>query len=137
MIDFLFAGVGLLVQSGAAPGSPSVSIEHQPVACAVAERFPKLEARFAPPENVARARVAFQGRNTAEWYSVDMKADGPVFVGTLPKPFFPASCSRRVSETSGVCQPFARRRSDSGRPAGALQEQAGALGAACEGLRTG
>lgn len=65
---------------------PRVTIEHEPVACAVAERFPRLVARFVPVEDVVRARVIFQGQNVSEWYSVDMKVEGPGFAGVLPKP---------------------------------------------------
>ena len=63
----------------------TLSIEHQPVACATAGKFPRLEARFAPTESVATARVVFQGQ-TADWYSVLMKPEGPGFAGVLPKP---------------------------------------------------
>lgn len=84
MRKVLFGGIGLLALSGALPGAPALSIEHQPVTCAVAERFPRMEARLVPG-GVARARVVFQGQNT-EWYSVDMKPDGARFFGVLPKP---------------------------------------------------
>ena len=60
-------------------------IDHQPVACASAGKFPRLEARFSPSEAVATARVLFQGQ-TADWYSVAMKAEGAAFAGVLPKP---------------------------------------------------
>lgn len=72
------------------PPSPlqpaGLTIDHQPVACATAERFPRMEARFRPTENVGRARVVFQGQNKAEWYSVDMKPEGLAFIGVLPQP---------------------------------------------------
>ena len=84
MRKVLFGGIGLLALSGASPGASALSIEHQPVTCAVAERFPRMEARLVPG-GVARARVVFQGQNT-EWYSVDMKPDGARFFGVLPKP---------------------------------------------------
>ncbi|MBX7186833.1 MAG: hypothetical protein K1Y01_16950 [Vicinamibacteria bacterium] len=61
------------------------SIVHQPVACVTAEKFPRFEARLAPPEQVAAARVVFQGQTT-DWYSVAMKPEGPLFAGVLPKP---------------------------------------------------
>jgi hypothetical protein len=60
-------------------------IDHQPVACAAAGRFPRLEARFTGPETIAAARVVFQGQ-TADWYSVAMNGEGAVFAGVLPKP---------------------------------------------------
>ena len=53
----LFAAVAFVVVA-----SPSVAqtlnIDHQPVACAAAEKFPRLEARFTPADTVAMARVS-------------------------------------------------------------------------------
>jgi hypothetical protein len=60
-------------------------IDHQPVACAVAEKFPRMEARFSPRDAVAKAQVLFQGAS-AEWYAVAMQAEGEGFSGVLPKP---------------------------------------------------
>jgi len=76
---------GLLVLLASIAGAQTLTIEHQPVSCAVADRFPRLEARFAPAESVAAARVVFQGQSP-EWYSVAMKREGAVFAGVLPKP---------------------------------------------------
>lgn len=66
--------------------SGPVVIEHDPVGCVVAERFPRLEARLSPTDEVAKARILFQGETVHEWYSVQMKPEGEVFAGTLPKP---------------------------------------------------
>jgi len=66
-------------------GAQTLSIDHEPVGCAAAERYPRLEARFAPPEAVAAARVVFQGQSP-EWYSVTMRPEGTGFAGVLPKP---------------------------------------------------
>ncbi len=85
MKKHLVAGVGVLLLVGSSVEAQTLGIEHQPVGCAVAEKFPRLEARFAPAASVATARVLFQGQNP-EWYSVAMKPEGAVFVGILPKP---------------------------------------------------
>jgi hypothetical protein len=61
------------------------SIEHRPVACATAEKFPRLEAGFSPADTVATAKVVFQGQTT-DWYAVAMKREGALFAGVLPKP---------------------------------------------------
>jgi hypothetical protein len=61
------------------------TIDHAPVACASVGKFPRLEARFTPPDQVAAARVLFRGKTTV-WYSVVMKPEGAVFVGVLPQP---------------------------------------------------
>lgn len=85
MKDFHSACVGVLLLSSAPALAQSPAIDHQPVACATAEKFPRLEARFSPAETVAAARVVFQGQ-TADWYSVAMKPEGAAFAGVLPKP---------------------------------------------------
>lgn len=79
------AGLALFVASSLA-GAQTLTIDHQPVACAVAERFPRLQARFNPEESVALARVVFQGANPQEWYSVAMKPEGDAYTGVLPRP---------------------------------------------------
>jgi len=60
-------------------------IDHSAVTCMVAEKFPKLEARFGDPDTIGRARVQFRGE-AGPWYFVAMKREGAVFIGTLPKP---------------------------------------------------
>jgi hypothetical protein len=62
------------------------AIEHQPLGCTVAGRFPRLLARVASAESIARARVQFQPQGGRHWYGVDMTAQGAVFTGVLPKP---------------------------------------------------
>ena len=82
-LPFALLGVLLL---GAPVGAQTILIDHRAVACAAAERFPRIDARFAPIDGLAKARVLFQGDNRAEWYSVAMKAESDSFVGVLPKP---------------------------------------------------
>lgn len=86
MRPFSPCSLGVLVLAAGSAYAQSVTIEHQPVACAVAEKFPQLKARLVPTDAVANARVVFQGENTQEWYSVAMKRDGAGFSGVLPKP---------------------------------------------------
>jgi hypothetical protein len=76
----------------AAPAAPQAaapqsgpSIDHRPVECIVAEKYPRFEAGFQPPD-VARARVYFKAEGGPHWYYVDMTPEGDRFVGTLPKP---------------------------------------------------
>lgn len=75
----------LLLAASSGAQAPTPTIEHQPVACAAAGKFPRLEARFSPSGSVASARVVFQGQSP-EWYAVAMKSEGATFVGVLPKP---------------------------------------------------
>ena len=82
----LLVGLGVLVLTPRLAGAQTLSIDHQPVGCAVAEKFPRLEARFAPADTVAVARVLFQAENAQQWYAVAMKAEGSAFSGVLPKP---------------------------------------------------
>jgi len=60
-------------------------IDHRPVECATAGKFPRLEASFDPAATVATARVVFQGLSK-DWYSVTMTAAGTAYSGVLPKP---------------------------------------------------
>ena len=87
MKKLLLAGlVVLILISSRSVDAQTQNIEHQPVGCAVAEKYPRLEARFAPADAVAVARVVFQPENAQQWYAVAMKAEGSVFSGVLPKP---------------------------------------------------
>src|SRR5688572_3841421 len=86
MRNRVFASLAVLTVTTVPVGAQTVEIGHQPVGCAVAERFPRLEARFAPPDAVAVARVVFQPENTLHWYSVAMKPEGSGFAGVLPQP---------------------------------------------------
>lgn len=63
-----------------------IAIDHKPVGCMVAGKFPRLEARFDPGDQVVRARVSFHAEGDTRWYFVDMKPDGASFVGVLPQP---------------------------------------------------
>ncbi len=82
----LLVGLGVLVPTPRFASAQTLSIDHQAVGCAVAEKFPRLEARFAPADTVAVARVLFQPENAQQWYAVAMKAEGSAFSGVLPKP---------------------------------------------------
>ena len=73
MAKHFLTGVGVLALLSSSVAAQTPGIDHQPVGCAVAEKFPRLEARFAPADTIAAARVVFQGQNP-EWYSVAMKA---------------------------------------------------------------
>jgi hypothetical protein len=61
-------------------------IDHQEVACVVAEKFPLFSARLDPAESIARVRVHFRAEGGPVWYYVEMKNREGVFYGTLPKP---------------------------------------------------
>ncbi len=76
--------VSLLIVVGPA-FAQTPGIDHQPVACVTAEKFPRLEARLTPPDQVAAARVVFQGQTT-DWYLVAMRSEGGAFSAVLPKP---------------------------------------------------
>lgn len=75
-----------MTQAGRGAADAPPNIEHQAVACAQANRFPRLEARFTPENAVASAQVLFQGENRQEWFAVSMRAEGAKFAGILPQP---------------------------------------------------
>jgi len=74
----------LAVARAAAAEAPAIA--HAGVGCVVAEKFPRLEARIAPADAVARALVHFRTDPARPWYAVAMKAEGDAFSGVLPKP---------------------------------------------------
>ena len=86
MTKCLLAGLGIFVITSSWGHAQTLNIDHQPVGCAAAEKFPRLEARFVPADTIATARVLFQGANTQAWYSVAMKPEGSMYSGVLPKP---------------------------------------------------
>ena len=52
-------------------------VEHNPVDCMVAERYPLLPACFRPNDQVARGRVYFKAEGQTSWYFVEMKSSLP------------------------------------------------------------
>lgn len=86
MMMMRLAVLGGFCLTASSLAAQTLNIDHQPAACVVAEKFPRLDARFAPADNVAAARVLFQADQSQVWYAVSMKAEGPAFSGVLPKP---------------------------------------------------
>lgn len=82
MLSVVVVSLGAVVPAAA----EAPTIDHQPVACVVAGKFPRLDARFAPAETVARARVQFQAEGTRHWYGVAMARAGTSFAAVLPQP---------------------------------------------------
>jgi len=83
LIRVVAATLALLPASAAAEG---LVIDHQRVACVIAEKFARIQARFEPADAVSRARIYFRPEGGAAWYFVPMKADAGSFAGVLPKP---------------------------------------------------
>jgi hypothetical protein len=81
-ISILIAAAGLF----AAPLRAAVNVQHQAVGCLLADAHPRLEARFEPEAEVARARVFFRAAGTPHWYSVEMTHQAGLWSGVLPKP---------------------------------------------------
>ncbi|HXB55561.1 MAG TPA: hypothetical protein VN461_12300 [Vicinamibacteria bacterium] len=64
-----------------------LNIDHKPVGCIVAEKYPKMNACFSPASQMARARVYFRAADgPPNWYYVEMKSEAPCHAGILPKP---------------------------------------------------
>jgi uncharacterized protein YgiM (DUF1202 family) len=66
--------------------SKALSIDHKPVACLVADRYPKMEACFDPASRVSKARLHFRAEGTPHWYNVTMQPEGNCYAGVMPKP---------------------------------------------------
>ena len=75
-----------LMAVGDASYAAGPAIEHKAVSCIVAGVFPRLDACFAPQEDLSRARVHFRADGTPHWYFVDMAAAGGCRSVLLPKP---------------------------------------------------
>src|SRR5687768_11924132 len=76
------------VASGASDGT--VSIRHEPLSCMALDRYARLSASGAPPENVAEAELQFREDAGTGWYGVRMVLDGDGWAALLPKPTAPA-----------------------------------------------
>lgn len=75
------AGLGQAI--AAAQG---LTVDHPPVACVVAQRFPALAARIDPADRVAAARVYFRVEGGRHWYYVEMTGRDGVYSAALPRP---------------------------------------------------
>jgi hypothetical protein len=82
----ILAGLAVGLLGAASTSAATLSIDHAGVGCVAAESFPRLEARFAPADAVARAKVLFQTEGGRHWYAVTMKPEGGVYSGVLPRP---------------------------------------------------
>jgi hypothetical protein len=82
----ILGGAGLSFLALATAAAQTVSIEHDPIGCIVANNYPELNACFRPSSDVARARVQFRAAGTLPWYYVEMHQGGACFSGMLPKP---------------------------------------------------
>ena len=79
-------GLGVFLLAAAPTVAQTTDIEHRAGGCAVADKFPRLDARFTPNDNVATARIVFQPEGSEQWWAVAMKAEGTSFFCVLPKP---------------------------------------------------
>jgi Flp pilus assembly protein TadD len=78
------AAAAALVPEPAA--EPSLAIEHLPLACAVAGRSPRIEARVTGTDVPASVRVRFSSAGSSYRYTVRMHAEGDRWVTHLPRP---------------------------------------------------
>ncbi len=67
----------------------SFEIRHDPVPCAVSERYTRVAATAVPPEQVASAELQFRESPSGGWYAVRMSVKGGVWSGVLPRPVRP------------------------------------------------
>lgn len=66
--------------------SSRLGVEHTKIDCFVAGRFPRVDACFSPPTEVARARLYFRPGAAGPWYYVDMTSASACHAGVLPRP---------------------------------------------------
>src|SRR5229473_4943734 len=70
-------------------------IDHQPIGCIVADKYPRLSACFKPSSQVARARVYFHAEGVRDWYYVEMKSAVPCYEAALLRLPHPLRLRRR------------------------------------------
>lgn len=70
----------------ATAGAEGLAIDHEAVGCAVAGEYPRFDACFTPPHDVARGRVYFRRQGAPSWYYVEMAPAEACYTGALPKP---------------------------------------------------
>jgi hypothetical protein len=118
----------------AAPEPPAapVTIDHKEIGCLVAEQYPKLDACFAPEENVGRAQIHFRALDSEPWYSVEMQKDGPCFAAYLPKPL--RSTKEVQYYVDVIDRAFAERQQPEGAPQGAYRARVVRKDGDCGGL---
>jgi hypothetical protein len=66
-----------------------LAIDHKPVGCIVAGKYPRLQACFTPAGDVVKPRVNFrlkEGAASAAAYYVEMTSDMPCHFAFLPRP---------------------------------------------------
>jgi hypothetical protein len=80
------AALALAAAAAGVRGGDLPAIQHQPVRCLVAGKYPELDACFEPSSRVARARLYFRSEGVGDWYFVEMKAGEPCHRGVLPRP---------------------------------------------------
>jgi hypothetical protein len=83
-----------LLAAGAlrATAEVTATIEHEAVACFVAEEFPLLKAKVEPASPFTGARIYFRPARATEFFYVEMEPDPEGgFQGRLPRPRFEAS----------------------------------------------
>lgn len=84
-LPVLAALASVLATPALVPAQTS-GIEHEPVACLVAGKFPRLSACVPEPDGVGNARAYFRAEGTETWYHVVMSREAACFAAALPKP---------------------------------------------------
>ncbi len=74
----------LTATTASASAAEGLAVRHEPVACARADAFPRLDARLEPADQVALARVKF--RTGDDWFVAEMRREGDRWVAVLPQP---------------------------------------------------
>jgi hypothetical protein len=88
-----------------------LNIDHKPIGCIVAEKYPKMNACFSPASGLARARVYFRAeQGPPNWYYVEMKSEAPCHAGILPKPNKELIGKRVLYYVNAFDQKFAENR---------------------------
>ena len=73
-----------MVAPVAAAGAASIEVQHQPLACVVADRFVRIAAKASPAPR--SAELQFRSDPHGAWYALAMTAENGEWTAVLPRP---------------------------------------------------
>jgi hypothetical protein len=79
-LSILAAAVGAWAEAG------ELRVVHSPRPCILSGQFTRIEARFEPASDRIRAQVLFHRDGEAQFYAVEMRREGALWVAVLPSP---------------------------------------------------
>lgn len=87
MVTKRLAALSILAAAvGAWAEGAELRVIHSPRPCILSGQFARIEARFEPASDGIRARVFFHRDGEAQFYAVEMRREGALWLAVLPSP---------------------------------------------------